>query len=291
MQIVYHLGAHHTDDEQLLKCLLKNKGVLAEEGIVVPGPSRYRPILRETLKTLAGAPASPEVTEVVLGAAMDVDHADRLVFSNENFICVPQRVLTEGRLYPSAGEKTSWLRNVFPEYEVEFHLATRNPATFIPTNLARMKGMSDEQFLGHFDPMELRWSDVVENIRAHNPESQITVWCNEDTPLIWPEVLREVSGHDAYTQLEGVNRILETLMSEQGSNRMEAYLKTHPPESEVQRRRIVAAFLEKFGLEEELEQELDLPGWTEDYVEQLTAQYEEDIYSISRIPGVHLIEP
>ena len=34
MRIVYHLGAHCTDEERLVRCLLKNRGLLAGQGIV-----------------------------------------------------------------------------------------------------------------------------------------------------------------------------------------------------------------------------------------------------------------
>ena len=36
MRIVYHLGAHCTDEDRLVRCLLKNRAVLAEAGIAVP---------------------------------------------------------------------------------------------------------------------------------------------------------------------------------------------------------------------------------------------------------------
>ncbi|MES2145513.1 MAG: hypothetical protein V4516_14445, partial [Pseudomonadota bacterium] len=60
MQIVYHLGAHCTDEDRLLRCLLRNRGVLAERGVVVPGPARYRKLLRDTAIQLKGARASIE---------------------------------------------------------------------------------------------------------------------------------------------------------------------------------------------------------------------------------------
>ena len=47
MRIVYHLGAHCTDEDRLVRCLLKNRATLAEQGIVVPAPTRYRKLLRE----------------------------------------------------------------------------------------------------------------------------------------------------------------------------------------------------------------------------------------------------
>ncbi len=80
-------------------------------------------------------------------------------------------------------------------------------------------------------------------------------------------------------------------MSSQGLSRFKDYLNEHPGMSEIQKRRVIAAFLEKFGLEDELEEELDLQGWTEELVQSLTEAYDEDVFLIERIPGVTLITP
>ena len=80
-------------------------------------------------------------------------------------------------------------------------------------------------------------------------------------------------------------------MSPEGLARFDAYLASHPGLTEVQKRRVIAAFLDKFALEDELEEELDLPGWTEDLVEALTEAYDEDVFQIERIPGVTLVTP
>ncbi|MEM6478856.1 MAG: hypothetical protein AAF647_07400, partial [Pseudomonadota bacterium] len=85
--------------------------------------------------------------------------------------------------------------------------------------------------------------------------------------------------------------LLSEIMTEEGFNRFLAYLKSHPPQTGVQKRRIIAAFLNKFALEDELEEELDMPGWTTEIVDGLTDAYEEDLYTIERIPGVTLISP
>ena len=66
MRIVYHLGAHCTDDERLLRCLLKNRDLLAKQGIVVPGPTRYRTLLRETAVALKGQIGRASCRERVL---------------------------------------------------------------------------------------------------------------------------------------------------------------------------------------------------------------------------------
>lgn len=59
----------------------------------------------------------------------------------------------------------------------------------------------------------------------------------------------------------------------------------------LQRRRIVTAFLEKFGRPEQLSTEIKAPGWTDDLVGQLSEAYLADIGRIADMPGVTLIEP
>jgi hypothetical protein len=59
----------------------------------------------------------------------------------------------------------------------------------------------------------------------------------------------------------------------------------------MQRRRIVGAFLDRYALDDEIEEELDLPGWTPDLVEDMSATYEDDMAEITRIPGVTLLTP
>ena len=61
MRIVYHLGAHFTDEERLLKCLGRNRDLLARQSIIVANPKRYRSLLRETAIRLKGAAATIEV--------------------------------------------------------------------------------------------------------------------------------------------------------------------------------------------------------------------------------------
>ncbi len=59
--------------------------------------------------------------------------------------------------------------------------------------------------------------------------------------------------------------------------------------TEMQRRRVMTAFLDKFALEEQIEEELELPGWNNALVDDLTEAYDEDVFRIERIPGVQVI--
>lgn len=290
MRIVYHLGAHCTDGDRLLRCLLKNRGVLAEQSIVVPEPARYRSLLRDTAIALKGQSASLETQAIVLDQIMDEDQADRLVLSWDNFLSFPQWVV-RGALYPAAGERIRAFRQIFPEIEAEFHLAIRNPATFLPELYARQKNRSFEEFLDGAEPADLRWSATIRDILAQNPGVPLTIWCDEDTPLIWPEVVQAVSGHAPGTRMADVTELLRQLMTDDGLARMQGYLDSHPPASVIQRRRIVSAFLDRFALPDMIEMEVDLPGWTEETVAALTRGYEEDVARIAATPGITLLSP
>lgn len=290
MRIVYHLGAHCTDEDRLVRCLLKNRAVLAEQGIVVPSPTRYRKLLRDTAVQLRGAAASQDTEAMILDQIMDEASADRLILSWTSFLGFPAYAVGEA-LYHNGGERLRRFTQIFPDLEAEFHLAIRNPATFLPDLRERARAKGHEDILQGIDPRQLHWSETIRQIKRANPGVPLTVWCDEDTPLIWPEVLQSVSGHDPAMPLDDTDELLAHLMTETGLARFHAYCREHPPQSVSHRRRIVTAFLEKFGRPEELSAEIRLPGWTDDLVEDLTQAYLADIERILRMPGVTLIEP
>ncbi len=290
MQIVYHLGAHCTDEERLLRCLLKNRTALGAEGIVVPGPARYRALLRDTAMQLRGQTADRDSQALLLEQIMDEDRADRLVLSWDNFLGYPAVSLRE-RLYPLGAARLYAFSRIFPEIGCEFHLAIRNPATFVPALATKRKNQTLEEFLAMTDPFTLRWSDLLAAIREAVPGAPIIVWCDEDTPLLWPEVLRAVSGYAGEAPLEGEDEVLAAIMRPEGLERMNAYLAAHPPADALQRRRVAAAFLGKFARPEAVEVEFELPGWDEATVARLTENYDRDVTRIMRMEGVTFLAP
>ena len=295
MRIVYHLGAHCTDDERLLRCLLKNRGILAEQGIVVPGPTRYRTLLRDTAVALKGQPASLDTQALVLEQIMEEDTAERLILSWDSFLSFPPWAL-DGALYPAAAARIRAFSQIFPQIEAEFHLALRNPATFLPALFDKQKnskgGSKDfNDFMKKLRPYDIRWSDVIERVLRVNPDVPLVIWCDEDTPLIWPEVLQAVSGHGADTRLEDEHELLTQIMSAGGLQRMQAYLAAHPVTSPEMRRKVVSAFLDKFAVPDRINVEVEVPGWTADTIATMTQIYEQDVARIARMPGVRFIAP
>ena len=291
MHVVYHLGAHCTDEDKLVRSLLKNRGLLAPRGVVVPGPGRYRPVLREALRTLRGAPSSREMQETLLDAIIDEDNADRLVLSSESFLCVPARAVDGGVLYRMTSEKSPWFPRIFPDDTCEFFMAIRNPAAFLPALTARLNDEDRTAMLSATNPETLRWSGVVTALRDANPGIPITLWCDEDSPLIWPEILCAITGLPEGTALEGADDRLRELLTEAGADKMAGYLAANPPPSVALRRRAQAAFMETFADADALEQELDLPGWTDATIDRLTDAYEADCALIRTLPGITFLEP
>lgn len=288
MRIVYHLGAHCTDEERLITCLYKNRVTLAAQNIIVPAPARYRTLMRDTAMSLKGRPATRDTQALVLDQIMDEVSADRLILGWENFLSYPQWAIKD-RLYPAAADRIRAFTQIFPEIEAEFHISIRNLASFLPTLFQKQRGKSYGDFMGSTDPRLLSWSRLIDDIHRMNPDVPLTIWCDEDTPLIWPEVLQTVAGHDPTTKLQGEDDLLQRIMSADGLARLRGYLEHNPPPNVTQRRRIVSAFLDKFALPEQIDLEFELPGWTQDLIDELSDAYEDDIERIRAMPGVTML--
>jgi len=136
MHVVYHIGLHCTDEDMALRCLLRNSNELAEIGSVISPPARFKPVLREAMIELRGARAGLELQSQMKQALLD-GPAERILFSNDNFVCPPARAIIGDVLYPLAPERLPWIRNLFPQDSAEFAFGLRNPVTLLPALHAR----------------------------------------------------------------------------------------------------------------------------------------------------------
>lgn len=291
MQIIFHTGAHSTDEERLVKCLLRNKEALSPRGISVPGPSKYRQLLKEAFQALETGEPALDARDVLIDAILDDERADRLVLSNAHFFGSQRHALDGSGIYPQAPTRIRQLRTLFNFDQVEMFMAIRNPATFVPALLEKANARRIHELLSMVDPRDLRWSDTILRIRDTVPDVPLTIWCNEDLPLVWGQVVREMAGLEISDKIEGNFDLLNEIMTREGMQRFKTYLVQYPDMNEMQLRRVIAAFLDKFAREDALEMELDLPGWTEELVDELTEAYDEDVFRIQRIPGVNVITP
>lgn len=291
MEIVFHIGANCTDEDRLLKSLLRNTGVLRQDGVKVPGPSKYRRLLRETIQNLNGASPAPDTRQILLDAILDDDPTERLVMSNANFICIANRIFENGAFYALAEMKIQGLLDLFPGDDITLCLAIRNPATFIPETFAASKFDDLATFMRGLPATQVRWSDLITRIRFAAPSCPLTVWCNEDTPMIWGRLMRHMTGVPLNVPLVGTFDLLRTIMAREGIERMEAYLKANPPPTPRHEEKIALAFLNKYAVDDLLEDEVDLPDFDQALVTDLTDRYEADVELIKTLPGVKFIAP
>ncbi|MFY0679505.1 MAG: hypothetical protein JXR13_02915 [Thalassovita sp.] len=289
MQVVLHAGAHNTDDDRLIKCLLKNAENFTQKGIAVPRPSSYRRLIRDVLHAMDKGTLADDARDVLLDDIIQGDHPDRMLLSNENFFSVPKVAINNGVIYPGAEEKLANFSRLFAPDRIELFIAIRDPATFLPAMFAQSPTDNFLDFMSGSDPRHILWSELIKRLRDNVPDVQITVWCNEDTPLLWAQIVRDLAGLEHNEKITGGFDLLTDIMSKEGMKRFRAYLKEHPVMNEIQKRRVIAAFLDKYALEDELEEEVDLPGWSDDLLDQLTEIYDEDVFEIGRIPGVNVI--
>ncbi len=294
MRFTYHIGLHCTDEDRALNCLISNSKVLAKEASAVPRPGRFRPALREAMLALKGEPAPPDMQERLLDAVLEADRPDHILFSSDSFLCVPQRAITPDGLYPLAAERTIWIRQLFPDSPAHFCFALRNPVGLIPALHARMK--SEESFTDYadsVDPENLSWHEMVARIRDAVPDAAFTIWCNEDAPVLWPEILAILCGRrdGEAADLVGWDNFLGELMGDGALERMRSYLASHPPKDPAHQRRVIAAFLDRFAQEEAVIEEFQDPAWHPARLERLTARYEADIARIGQMDGVTLLLP
>lgn len=291
MQVVYHIGAHCTDEDRLLKSLLKNRDALQQHGVVIPGPGKYRKLIHQTLESLGDQQPAAGAEDSFLSAITQADDIKRLILSAEDFLALTAQIFTNQNLYGSATSRIPTLASLFPSAEIEFHLALRNPATFIPAVFARTNGISFDQFMCGLSPYDVCWSSLVHSIRAAAPDAKLTVWCNEDTPMIWPRLMHTLTGVRPDRAFLGEADLLAEIMTPDGLQRYTTYMQSHPPQNDAQHSRIITAFLDKFAVDDALEEDLDAPGWTQELVDDLTLGYEEDLEEIGAIAGVNFITP
>jgi len=292
MQVVFHLGAPCTDDDLLLQTLIRNRDALSNEGVAVPPPGRYRGVVRDTARTLKGRAASVEVQDALLDAIVDdADKVDRLILSDPRFVCINRLVIQGPQIWPMIDRQTTQLRALFPDDAVEFFIGMRDPATHVPQLFKTSRFSDFAEFTENMQVHAVAWSEMLRRLTMTHPDCPVTVWCNEDTPLIWGELLQDIAAVGMEVPLDGKDVLVEQIMDPAGFKRMQEYLRQKPPQTEAQRRRVVSAFLGRYAVNDRIEETVSLPGWTEAFMDELSEAYDADMAVVAELPGVTFLTP
>lgn len=293
MRIAVHLGFHATEEERLLRGLLRNAPALAAAGIAVPQPGLYRQQLRA--RAAPRDAEAPDPAESGPGALADLlagaPAIRRIVLSHPNLVCFPGKAITAEGLYAALPARITTLAARLGDPDLEVFCALRNPATLLPALLDLLPGTDYATLMAGLAPDALRWSEPFLRLRAALPELPITLWCSEDLPLIWPDLLRRIAGVPPETPLDGDADMLGALLTPVGMATLAAYLKMQGPLRPGDRRRLTTALLERYAQPGALEVDIDLPGWTEATVAAVTDRYLADVAALAALPGVTVIAP
>ena len=290
-QVVYHIGVHGTDGDRMLKTLLNNRAWLLKHRTEVVTPNRHRGIFEEALAALNGGASTPEMEQIMGDAVLDSDDPRRVIFTTPSFMGTPARAIGPDGLYPQAGARIAALANLFPSAQSEFFLALRNPATLIPEILSQIPGGDYAALMQGVDPLTLSWRPSVQRMARGAQGRRLVIWCHEDVPLIWPEVVRMVGAMPPEVPLSGALLYMHELLGDRGLQQLRGALAGRDLMSIGARRDIFAEQLARNALPEMLDQPIDLPGWTQATVDAITRRYHEDLAQIAVLPGVEFVMP
>lgn len=291
MQVAFHCGVHGTDLYRMVKTLLQNRDWLLHNGVEPLTPNRHRDVFGEALTALNGGVATPEMEQVMLDAVLESDDPRRIICSTPTFLGMAERAISPEGLYVSAGERMAALANLFPSAQVEFFMGLKNPATLVGYVLAQERSGPYDQVMAGVDPENLRWAPAMRRILAALPGRRVVVWCHEDTSLIWPEVVRRLATMPSDVPLKAGLQVLGDILHPDGIRMIRDAMAQEERLTIENRRRIFSEALQRHALPEQLEIELNLPGWDQPLVDRITAAYEQDMAEIAALPGIEFIMP
>ena len=291
MRMAFHVGVHCTDGDRLLKTLLKNRDLLLRHRTEVVTPNRHRGLFEDALMSLKGGRASPDMVEIMLDAILESENPERAIFSSPTFMGAPGRVVGRDGLYPQIGMRAAALAGLFPDAQTEFFVAIRNPATLLSDLMPIFTGGDYHTLMQGRQPLDLRWREAIQRLIAAVPGRRIVIWCHEDVPLIWPEVLRLIADLPEDAPLSGGLLYIEELLGAAGMQKLQAELAGRDVLTISQRRELCGQMLQAHALTDVLDQNVVLPGWSQDLVDQVTQNYRADVAEIAVLPGVEFILP
>lgn len=291
MQVAIHAGAAFTDEGRLLRSLQTNGAALAQNRVSYFGPRRYRQVFKPAFQALNTRPPLPDEIERIRSNLPIQPEVARAIFSSEGFIGEKDSVLADGQFYPFAGKRVSVLEEAFSDCQLELFLALRNPGSFIPKYLMSLPEQAREDVIRNNDLSHLSWVEMIEDVHDFAPGVQITLWCNEDIPLLWGDVVRSVGGLAADVAIKDEYDLLISLLTEEGQSQAQAILDQVSTLSQAETRDVLADILANHAQPDKMEEELDLPGWSDEIIDAFSELYEQDLTRLETMAGVKVLKP
>lgn len=288
MQIVYHVGAHGSDHERLVRTLLRNREALFDLGTEIPSPTRYRGVFGGAITSLNGGNAPTELQETLLDALIDNQASRRVILSQSMFLGMPQRALSPEGLYPRGPFRMNGLSNLFPDNVVEFFMSVVHPATQVAA-LVHLNQGDYNGIMNGIDPRRLRWAPTIRAIQAAIPDRDFVIWAQEDLPFTWPEILRRMAGVGPEVALKGDDAILAELLPPEAMAALQGRIDALPASDIRARRDLIETALAGGAAAAAVESDIALPGWSQELIDEMSRIYAADLAEIAAISGIEFI--
>lgn len=291
MQVVIHAGVAFTDEGQIIDLFETNAELLRDHEVSIFGFGTYKRHFRTALDALETGSETAAIRDGFLKRLPRNTRVERAILSTPRFLGELPTAVMDGQFYPLAGQRIAYLGDVFEGTQLELFIALRNPGAFVPRALMRLPETDRQRILAETDLSCLSWLTLIDNIRDLAPDVNITLWSDETSPLIRGDVARAMAGLSKDVPLDQEYALLSSLVSSTGQHEIQALLETHPPEGTPALRADLGRIFEEFALPEAIEEELDLPGWSNEIIEAFTELYEQDLAMLKHMPEIRFIEP
>jgi hypothetical protein len=226
------------------------------------------------------------VQDALLDAIVDESASiDRLILSDPRFICINRLVIQGPQIWPMIDRQTTQLRALFPDDAVEFFIGLRDPATHVPQLFKTSRFSDFAEFTENMQVHAVAWSEMLRRLTMTHPDCPVTVWCNEDTPLIWGELLQDIAAVGMEVPLEGKDVLVQQIMDPAGYNRMQEYLRQKTARDRGAAPARGHRVPEPLRVDDQIEEVVSAPGWTEDFMADLSAAYDADMEVVAEITG------
>ena len=295
MKLHLHIGAHFAELNDVRASAMANHIAVDQTNVYLPRARHVRLNVRKALESLGGLPPVEEEQKKLFDFIVPrniQDGFEQACFIEESWIGGMSDLFSGNRLYETAPERLQSILELFSDHELSLSLAIRNPAVMM--HLARDINKTRqpvEDFAARVPIADISWFNTIQSLREVAPDLPLTVWCQEDQLLLWPQIFR-VLGLEAHDySARGTMVPFEKALLAEGLPRFQAYLKKHPPKNDTQFERILMVFLEKYANEEIFDAVVDIPGWGSEEIEDVSALYDADITALADLEGVTVLLP
>lgn len=291
MHVAIYAGAAFTDEGRMLGSLQANKDVLTQNGSVYFGPRKFRQSLKPAFRSMGSSEDAQQALEKLRAVLPVQPSIERAVFPSGQMFGGNENYLEDGQLYPLAGRRMAFLAEAFNDATLELFFALRNPGSFIPKLLMTLPEAEREDLIRSTDLSCLGWIGMVEDVRDLAPDVNITLWCNEDSPLVWGDVVRAIGGLPDDAAVNGEYDLLLSLLTPEGQQQANAMIADAGEGQQQGLRTFLAEVLEEHALPEKVEEELELPGWNSEIIDAFSELYRQELDRLGTMPGVRMLMP